>query len=1173
MGGTEAQDTDQEEIKLQLERTKSLLTRPLRLTGVYCVSSAEPTHGLDTLMSHIIDTANNTELFPSLRRTLPRTWVDFELHLRDMRGKGTEEYQSVESTSHVLVLGVLGPVLGVESKKSKWLTREEYLHEGQLAGLTADRLEPVLSYLQQVGTILRYTDIPELKDLVFHDPSGLIDVMKELFHHDLNNVFSNKNPRLNGLGFSNTQLKKIRKNLSSRGFLPRDVVIALLGPHATPVGNVDVITKLIEHFGLCYTDRFDEQDGETSTPAGYYIPWYIQEERPKSVRRGVRKPQKKGFTVTCEMAAFCPRGLFERLSVVVNKLITSRQDWKDVIVAVTENLPVVVYRETKDDQVNIIVKLTVPAQAVQGTQQLIWDNVISPLKDKLSTLLKEWPGLLYRLAYSTFTQPAKQKGDSQTLSVASIIPTFEVVPRGCIVQHGGVTLEFPEGCVRNTRFISVEVEAVPVTEDVRTNLTAMSAVLTVVVEQDFPQRFLRPVTVRLPWVWTQSGQKKEDTAETVVLHYSTREDGWTVFPSDVQEGPETVVFQTDRFQSYVVTKVKDVCIELVQLWGYIWNGYCEDKVYLIVMPNKVFLPDRFVNLLCVHKTDDVSDFFTDRNRYSVAVEKKEGVPEKDIYEGRISFERLNFTGNVRDVAAGQIANLPVELCRESQRERPGNVPDDVLSQHPDTDLRQRSPSQQEDQAWPDQRSQQRTRPEPTAPSLPRQQRYNLPVTAAILIVAVSMIVWLFHSADYINNLFTLQGGGDDGPTKVPIILLLNDEYGTSKGGLSTINCQVGQMLIDANAVVYCTALRVPERDREAADREGVQLIQPDRLGQQTDPTLDWLTYYHSAHFPNLPQDVTCIIGHADITDTAAKNIKDQRYPEADLVMFTHVLPEDTDYYKGGRKAMKAWQREKDMLDKVDNAKAAFSVGRRIFDHFDNMYRGDKKPQSHHIFLPKPSKLFFNTDVRPGGEQKVVLSIGRVRKVEKLKGHDLAGSALRDVVKKVANVRWCVRGISEDDHETSKKILEDNLNSPDLIPTLRSYGTQADIRDDMMTAHLVLMPSRSEPFGLVGLEAIATGIPVLISDKTGLAEMINDLIKQKKLSAEHRHVIVETSVGDSDPVGDAKRWADKIVDILEHSDSEFEKAARFKQELVESKYWEDSHRTFLRACGIPAGADQ
>ncbi|XP_066296940.1 malignant fibrous histiocytoma-amplified sequence 1 homolog [Branchiostoma lanceolatum] len=396
--------TDQGEVKQQLERTRQLLTRPLRLTGVCSISSAEPTSGLDTLRSHILETANNTALFPVLRRVLPRTWVDLEQQLRDLRGNGTGRYQSARSTYHNNPLRAR-----LQSHKTKWLTREECLQQGQLAGLMADRLEPVLSYLQQVGTVLRYTDIPELKDLVFYDPSGLIDVIKEIFHHNLEEVFTIGNPRFKDKGFSKTELTNIRETLSSRGFLPREVVIALLGPHATPVGNMDVITNLMEHFGLCYTERSDELDGETSTPIGYCIPWYIQEERTEVINQDIKQQEETEFTVTCEITHFCPRGLFERLSVVVNKLIKSRQDWKDIVVAVREKLPITVYRETKDEYVKIVIKLTIPVQMALATH-LCW-NVIGPLKDKLLKLLLEWPGLLYRLVLPESIPQSQHQGE------------------------------------------------------------------------------------------------------------------------------------------------------------------------------------------------------------------------------------------------------------------------------------------------------------------------------------------------------------------------------------------------------------------------------------------------------------------------------------------------------------------------------------------------------------------------------------------------------------------------------------------------------------------------------------------------------------------------------------------------------------------------------------------
>ncbi|XP_035665277.1 uncharacterized protein LOC118408577 [Branchiostoma floridae] len=414
-------------------------------------------------------------------------------------------------------------------------------------------------------------------------------------------------------------------------------------------------------------------------------------------------------------------------------------------------------------------------------------------------------------------------------------------------------------------------------------------------------------------------------------------------------------------------------------------------------------------------------------------------------------------------------------------------------------------------------------------------------------------------------------------SEVPIILLINDEYGTSKGGVSTINCQVGGTLKD-KAAVYCTVLRVEKQDQEAANGDGVRLIKPRQVrGDKTEPSVDWLTFQFRTYYPkeNLPPHVDVVIGHAHVTDTAARNIKDEYYEKAELITITHVLPEDTDYFRGNHRAIKASEKEKNMLDIVDNAKAAFSVGPRIYKHFTNKYRGKKRPRDHFMLLPRSSKIFEQAHIKPdsGDDEKVVLSVGRVKNVEHLKGYNLVGRSISIAARYLEFLRWVARGISEDDFERSLKILEDNLDSGDLIPTLRPYGTQEDILEDMMTAHLVLMPSRSEPFGLVGLEAIAAGVPVLISDQSGLADMIKTFVDEKKFPRGLLNRIVKTSVRDSDMEENAKTWADKIRETLTDTETAFDDAKKFKAALLKSKYWEDSQNDFLQACGITGSAAQ
>ncbi|XP_035669551.1 uncharacterized protein LOC118411394 [Branchiostoma floridae] len=414
-----------------------------------------------------------------------------------------------------------------------------------------------------------------------------------------------------------------------------------------------------------------------------------------------------------------------------------------------------------------------------------------------------------------------------------------------------------------------------------------------------------------------------------------------------------------------------------------------------------------------------------------------------------------------------------------------------------------------------------------------------------------------------------------GPRKKVKVLLVSDEYCTSKGGISTINLNVARMLTAAGAEVYAIVLEASQQDERDAERDGVSLLKP-RLDPDSSakPSLEWLTVYHKHHFPDIPSDISCIVGHVDVTSRAARKIKEERFPHAKLAMFGHVAPEETELYKSDEKALGVGRKEASIQDDIGKADVVFSVGPRIHRHYDRFLR--QRHVTHHIFLPEPSKVFSEANVSFGEEDKVekpervVLSIGRVRNVEMLKGHDLAAGSIDKAAQRLDNqytLRLRVRGIDENDFTDSKRILEEKLRSGRVKATLLPYGTQEEIRRDMEACHLVLMPSRAEPFGLVGLEAIAAGVPVLISEQSGLAELVAQLAK--KYQPKFRNCIVKMT-GDTATDADAEKWADSIEDFLTNARSEFAEARAFREKLLFSKYWEESHKTFLQACGITDG---
>ncbi|XP_019642891.1 PREDICTED: uncharacterized protein LOC109484110 [Branchiostoma belcheri] len=388
------------------------------------------------------------------------------------------------------------------------------------------------------------------------------------------------------------------------------------------------------------------------------------------------------------------------------------------------------------------------------------------------------------------------------------------------------------------------------------------------------------------------------------------------------------------------------------------------------------------------------------------------------------------------------------------------------------------------------------------------------------------------------------------------VLLVHTEYGKDKVGSSFLHRQVAETIRESepDISVFSTVLHATEKDKQDAQQDGVELILPkvEPGDPRTDPTPDWLTFDHRSKYPDLPTKVRSIVGHADVTSRAALNIKHDRCPEAKVVLIYNDTSKDT---QGNEKVATV---NNSALQNAQEADVVFSVGNKVFDHFENQFRAitDKKPK-HFEFLPRPSKKFEHTKaIYKETKTLAVLSIGRVKSVHNLKGHDLVVKAL-DIAAVKQNMECGIRGINEEDFQASDKdILKTHFKTTHLKRTLHPYGTLTDLHNDMLKAHLVLIPSEEEPFELAGLDAIAAGIPVLVSDKSGLADFMT------KISPEFCYSVVNIEGNDEDKV---KQWAKRIEQSLSNCETEFERAARCRDKLLSVKYWEESHQQLICSC--------
>lgn len=162
-------------------------------------------------------------------------------------------------------------------------------------------------------------------------------------------------------------------------------------------------------------------------------------------------------------------------------------------------------------------------------------------------------------------------------------------------------------------------------------------------------------------------------------------------------------------------------------------------------------------------------------------------------------------------------------------------------------------------------------------------------------------------------------------------------------------------------------------------------------------------------------------------------------------------------------------------------KAFFGSAFNYAEHKDEML----PCHAHYtIYNSLPSYIQITDKVR---ETKDVVTIGVVSRLEAIKGMDLVIPAVEKVYQKHKNIKFLIVGDG-----TLRESMEHSLTS-NLLPltsfvgrlgqdTLQSYYDRIDI---------LLMPSRSEGFGLTAIEGMARGCVVVAADTGGLPEVVKE----------------------------------------------------------------------------------
>ncbi|MCP9781690.1 glycosyltransferase family 4 protein [Cyanobium sp. To12R1] len=121
-------------------------------------------------------------------------------------------------------------------------------------------------------------------------------------------------------------------------------------------------------------------------------------------------------------------------------------------------------------------------------------------------------------------------------------------------------------------------------------------------------------------------------------------------------------------------------------------------------------------------------------------------------------------------------------------------------------------------------------------------------------------------------------------------------------------------------------------------------------------------------------------------------------------------------------------------------------------------------------------------------KKVIMTLSRLSASERYKGHDQILEVLADVVAHVPNVVYLIAGNGDD-----RPRLEAKARTLGLVDRVvfAGYVPEADKLDILRLADVFAMPGRGEGFGIVYLEALACGIPVVASSADASREAVLD----------------------------------------------------------------------------------
>ena len=381
------------------------------------------------------------------------------------------------------------------------------------------------------------------------------------------------------------------------------------------------------------------------------------------------------------------------------------------------------------------------------------------------------------------------------------------------------------------------------------------------------------------------------------------------------------------------------------------------------------------------------------------------------------------------------------------------------------------------------------------------------------------------------------------------VTLLGGEWSSSAGGLSTINRELAIHLSNHSAVKV--SLLVPEgacndEEKNEAHEYGITVVEAQR--RAAFDRLDWLSS------PPKDHSMDIVVGHGVKLGRQVQFIRDSaQFSNCKWVQVVHTAPEHLSRYKCySAPISKGETKHESEVELCKLADLVVPVGPRLKNAYTTYLQRCKSDQgvlsiTPGLFQREFGDLVAKQCANKDDEFKVLLFGRGDHEDFELKGYNIAAEAFTDQRLKNKPYHLIFVGAPErKQEEVRRSLLQRGIADAQL--TVRKFIQSRDrLKDLLCEADLAIMPSKSEGFGLVALEALSAGLPILVGSRSGFARALENV--------PHGNACI---VNSDDPA----EWAKEIDAVRTRHGMRLQEIKSVRASYGEIYSWKEQCETFV-----------